>query len=27
VAFDDRGEHSLKGIDEPQRLFAVKGGG
>jgi class 3 adenylate cyclase len=23
VAFDDRGEHALKGIDEPQRLFAV----
>ena len=25
VAFEDRGEHELKGIDEPQRLFAVKG--
>jgi len=24
VAFDDRGEHTLKGIDEPQRLFAVR---
>ncbi len=23
VAFDDRGEHELKGIEEPQRLFAV----
>ncbi len=23
VAFEDRGEHELKGIDEPQRLFAV----
>jgi class 3 adenylate cyclase/pimeloyl-ACP methyl ester carboxylesterase len=23
VAFEDRGEHSLKGIAEPQRLFAV----
>ena len=27
VAFDDRGEHSLKGIEEPQRLFAVREGG
>ncbi|MEE8345905.1 MAG: adenylate/guanylate cyclase domain-containing protein [Dehalococcoidia bacterium] len=27
VMFDDRGEHSLKGIEEPQRLFAVRGGG
>ena len=26
VTFEDRGEHSLKGIDEPQRLFAVKEG-
>ncbi|MEE8346280.1 MAG: adenylate/guanylate cyclase domain-containing protein [Dehalococcoidia bacterium] len=26
VSFDDRGEHSLKGIAEPQRLFAVRGG-
>ena len=26
VSFDDRGEHELKGIDEPQRLFAVKEG-
>jgi class 3 adenylate cyclase len=23
VSFEDRGEHELKGIDEPQRLFAV----
>jgi class 3 adenylate cyclase len=27
VAFDDRGEHELKGVSEPQRLFAVRGGG
>jgi class 3 adenylate cyclase len=27
VAFDDRGEHELKGVGEPQRLFAVRGGG
>jgi len=26
VSFEDRGEHELKGIDEPQRLFAVKAG-
>ncbi len=26
VAFDDRGERSLKGVAEPQRLFAVRGG-
>jgi class 3 adenylate cyclase len=26
VSFDDRGEHTLKGIEEPQRLFAVKEG-
>ena len=26
VVFDDRGEHSLKGIEEPQRLFVVRGG-
>ncbi len=26
VAFDDRGEQELKGIEEPQRLFAVRGG-
>jgi class 3 adenylate cyclase len=26
VAFDDRGEHALKGIEDPQRLFAVRGG-
>jgi class 3 adenylate cyclase len=26
VAFDDRGEHELKGVGEPQRLFAVRGG-
>ncbi len=24
VAFEDRGEHELKGIDEPQRLFAIR---
>ena len=23
VAFEDRGEHDMKGIAEPQRLFAV----
>jgi class 3 adenylate cyclase len=23
VAFEDRGEHEMKGIPEPQRLFAV----
>jgi class 3 adenylate cyclase len=27
VTFDDRGEHTLKGVGEPQRLFAVKRGG
>ncbi len=27
VAFDDRGERSLKGIDEAQRLYAVRGEG
>jgi len=27
VSFDDRGEHTLKGIADPQRLFAVRGGG
>jgi class 3 adenylate cyclase len=27
VIFDDRGEHELKGVGEPQRLFAVRGGG
>jgi class 3 adenylate cyclase len=26
VAFEDRGEHSLKGVAEPQRLWAVCGG-
>jgi class 3 adenylate cyclase len=26
VSFEDRGEHALKGIVEPQRLFAVRGG-
>jgi class 3 adenylate cyclase len=26
VSFDDRGEHELKGIEDPQRLFAVRGG-
>jgi class 3 adenylate cyclase len=25
VAFDDRGEHTLKGVGDPQRLFAVRG--
>ncbi len=24
VSFDDRGEHTLKGVGEPQRLFAVR---
>ncbi len=24
VAFEDRDEHELKGIAEPQRLFAVR---
>jgi class 3 adenylate cyclase len=23
VTFEDRGEHALKGIDDPQRVFAV----
>jgi class 3 adenylate cyclase len=27
VTFDDRGERSLKGVADPQRLFAVRGGG
>ena len=27
VAFEDRGEHELKGIPEPQRLFAVRAEG
>ncbi len=27
VAFDDRGEHELKGIAEPQHVFAVRKGG
>ena len=27
VSFDDRGEHVLKGVADPQRLFAVRGGG
>ena len=27
VSFDDRGEHSLKGVAEAQRLFAVRKGG
>jgi class 3 adenylate cyclase len=26
VSFDDRGEHALKGIEEPQRLYAVEAG-
>ncbi|MCH8919368.1 MAG: adenylate/guanylate cyclase domain-containing protein [Chloroflexi bacterium] len=25
VSFDDRGEHELKGVADPQRLFAVRG--
>jgi class 3 adenylate cyclase len=24
VTFEDRGEHALKGIAEPQRVFAVR---
>jgi class 3 adenylate cyclase/pimeloyl-ACP methyl ester carboxylesterase len=27
VAFEDRGEQTLKGVADPQRLFAVRGGG
>ena len=27
VSFEDRGEHELKGVGEPQRLFAVREGG
>jgi len=27
VSFEDRGEHELKGVADPQRLYAVKGGG
>jgi len=27
VRFEDRGEHELKGVADPQRLFAVRGGG
>ena len=27
VSFDDRGERELKGVSEPQRLFAVREGG
>jgi class 3 adenylate cyclase len=26
VTFEDRGEHTLKGIAEPQRVFAVRAG-
>ena len=26
VTFDDRGEHELKGVADPQRLYAVRGG-
>ncbi len=26
VSFDDRGEHDLKGVADPQRLYAVRGG-
>jgi class 3 adenylate cyclase len=25
IAFEDRGEHTLKGVPEPWRLFAVPG--
>jgi class 3 adenylate cyclase len=24
VSFEDRGEHTLKGVAEPQRVFAVR---
>src|SRR3990170_4574841 len=27
VSFEDRGQHALKGVADPQRLFAVRGGG
>ncbi len=27
VAFENRDEHSLKGVADPQRLFAMRGGG
>jgi class 3 adenylate cyclase len=27
VAFDDRGEHMLKGIEDAVRVFAVRGDG
>ena len=27
VTFEDRGEHALKGIAEPQRVFAVRASG
>jgi len=27
VSFEDRGEHVLKGVADPQKLFAVRGGG
>jgi class 3 adenylate cyclase len=27
VEFEDRGEHALKGVSEPQRVFAVRGHG
>ena len=27
VSFEDRGEHELKGVADPQHLFAVRGGG
>ena len=27
VTFDDRGEYELKGVSDPQPLFAVRGGG
>jgi adenylate cyclase len=26
VTFDDRGEHALKGVAEPQRIYAVRSG-
>ena len=27
VTFEDRGEHVLKGVGEPQRVYAVRKGG
>jgi len=26
VTFEDRGEHALKGVGEPQRVFAIRAG-